>query len=95
LEKIVGVYEMACYILGIDNRVRMTSRKAGVKKNAIHFSIPSSRSLLKTIERFLKAENKARVILNIARRLFHVDFFLQIPMQEGGFNIHLMDLPSM
>jgi hypothetical protein len=45
-------------------------------------------SLLNTIERFLKATYKAGVILNIARRLFHVDLFLEIPMQEGGFNIH-------
>jgi hypothetical protein len=39
--------------------------------------------------------NKARVILDIYRRLFHVDFFLQISMQKGGFNIRLMDLPFM
>jgi hypothetical protein len=53
------------------------------------------RILLKTIERFLKATDKVEVILNIAVRLFHVDFFLQIPMEEGGFDIHLMDLPFM
>jgi hypothetical protein len=34
-------------------------------------------------------------LLDISRRLFHVDFFLQISMQEGGFNVHLMDLPFM
>jgi hypothetical protein len=86
---------MVSYFLGIDIGVRMTSRKVGVKKKVIHFSIPSSRSLLKTIERFLKVTNKVGVILNIARRLFHVNLFLQIPMQEGRFNIHLMDLPFM
>jgi hypothetical protein len=83
------------YFLGIYIGVRMTSRNVDVKKKTIHFSIPSPRSLLKTIEGFLKVENKAGVILNIARRLFHVNFFLQIPMQEGGFNIHLIDLPFM
>ena len=80
---------------GIDIKVRMTSRKAVMKKKAVHFDIPSLRSLLKTIKRFPKATNKARVILDIARRLFHVDFFFQIAMQEGNFNIHLMDLPFM
>jgi hypothetical protein len=80
---------MDSYFFGIDIRVRMTSRKAGVKKKAAHFGISSSRSLLKTRKRFLKATNKVGVILDIARRLFHVDFFLQIPMQEGRFNIHL------
>jgi hypothetical protein len=73
----------------------MTSRKVGVKKKAVHFGIPSSRRLLKTIKRFFKVTKKARVILDIARRLFHVDFLLQIPMQEGGFKIRLMDLPFM
>jgi hypothetical protein len=86
-------YEMASYFLGIDIGVRMMSRKIDVKKKTINFSIPGLRSLLKTIERFLKATYKTGVTLNIARRLFHVDFFLQIPMQEGIFNIHLMDLP--
>jgi hypothetical protein len=78
---------MTSYFLGIDIRVRMTSRKASVKKKAIHFGIPSSRSLLKTINRFFKVTNKAGVILDIAKRLFHVDLFLQIPMQERIFNV--------
>jgi hypothetical protein len=86
---------VASYFLGIDIRVRMTSRKADIKKKSLHFGIPSLRSLLKTINRFLKETNKAGVILDIAKRLFHVDFFLKIPMQEGGFDIHLMDLPFM
>jgi hypothetical protein len=86
---------MDSYFLGINIRVRMTSRKYGIKKKALHFGIPRSRSLLKTIKRFLNASNKARVILDIVRRLFHVDFFLQIPMQEGRFNIHMMDRPFM
>jgi hypothetical protein len=46
------------------------------------------RVLLKTIKRFLKAVNKARVIVE-----FHVNFFMQVSMQEGGFDIHLMDFP--
>jgi hypothetical protein len=86
---------MASYFLGIDIRIRMASRESSGNKKSIHFGIPSSGSLLETIKRFLEATNKARVILDIARRLFHVDFFLQISMQEGGFNIHLMDLPFM
>ena len=48
---------------------------------------------LKTIKRFLKATNKARVILDKTGRLFHVDFFIQVSMQEGKFDIHLMDFP--
>ena len=63
-------------------------------KKAIHFGIPRSGSLLETIKRFLEVTNKARVILDIPRRLFHVDFFLQIIVQEGGFNIHLMDVKN-
>jgi hypothetical protein len=73
----------------------MESRESSGNKKAIHFGIPISGSLLETIKRFLEVTNKARVILDIARRLFHVDFFLQISMQEGGFNIHMMDLPFM
>jgi hypothetical protein len=74
----------------------MTSRKPGFKKKVIHFGIPSSRSFLKTINYiFLKASNKIAIILDIDRRLFHIDLFLQIPMQEGKFNIHLMDLAFM
>ena len=86
---------MASYFLGIDIRIRMASRESSVNNKAIHFGIPSLGSLLKTIKRFLEATNKARVILDIARRFFHVYLFLQISMQEGGSNIHLMDLPFM
>ena len=86
---------MDSYFLGIDIWVKLTSRKFNVKKKGVHFGIPSSGRLLKTIKRFIKVTIKARVILYIARRLFHVYFFLEISMQEGGFNIHLMDLPFM
>jgi hypothetical protein len=86
---------MASYFLGIDIRIRMASRESSGNKKAIHFGIPSSGSLLETIKRFLEATNKTRVILDISRRLFHVDFFLQISVQEGRFNIHLMELPFM
>jgi hypothetical protein len=86
---------MASYFLGIDIRIIMASSESGVNKKAIHFGIPSLGSLLNTIKIFLKAKKKARVILDIAWRLFHVDFFLQISMQEGRFSIHLMDLPFM
>jgi hypothetical protein len=83
---------MSFYFLGIDIRVRMESRKASVKKKVVHFGILRSRTFLKTIKRFLKVTNKARFILDISKRLFHIHLFLQIPMQEGGFNIHLVNL---
>ena len=51
------------------------------------------RGLLKTIQIFLKAANKDRVILDKTGRSFHVDFFMQVSMQEGGFDIHLIDFP--
>ena len=86
---------MDSYFLGMDIRIGMASRESSGNKKAIHFGIPSSRSLLKTIERFIKVANKDGVILNIAMRLFHVDFFLYIPMQEIRFNIHMMELPFM
>jgi hypothetical protein len=86
---------MASYFLGIDISIRMASRESSGNKKSIHFGIPSSRSLLETQKRFLKVTNKARVILDIAKRLFHVYLFLQISMQYGGFNIHLMELPFM
>ena len=41
--------EMVSYFLGIDIGVRMKSRKISFKEKAIHFGIPSSRSLLKAI----------------------------------------------
>ena len=84
---------MASYFLGIYISIRMASRESSGNEKVVHFDIPSSGSFLETIKRFLKATNKPRVILDIAKRLFHVDLFFQITMQEGGFNIHLMDLP--
>jgi hypothetical protein len=86
---------MDSYFLGIDIRVKMTSRKVGIKNKVVHFFIPSSRSFLKTIKRFIKETNKVGFILDIAKRLFHVDLFLKIPTKEGKFNIHLMYLPFM
>jgi hypothetical protein len=88
-------YEMDLYFIGIEIGVLMTSRKASVKKKAIHICISSSRNLLKTTEIFFKVAEKDGVILNIEKRFFHIGLFLYIPMQEGRFNIHLMDLPSM
>ena len=72
---------MVCYFLGIDIRVRMTSRKTGVKEKVIHFGILSLRSFLNPIDRFLKETRKDGLILDIARKLFHVYLFLQIPMK--------------
>jgi hypothetical protein len=86
---------MDSYFHGIDIRIRMTSRESSGNKKIFHFGIPISEIFLKTIKIFLKAINKDRVILAIARRLFHVDFFLKLSMQEGVFYIHLMDLRIM
>jgi hypothetical protein len=98
-DKVINIndkeYEMASYFLGIDIMIKMTSREFGVNKKVVHFGIPRLGSLLKTIKRFLKATKNSRVILDIARRSFHVDFFLQISLQEGRFNIHLMGVPFM
>ena len=41
--------EMVSCFLVIDIGVRMASKKTSVKEKAIHFGIPSSRSLLKAI----------------------------------------------
>ena len=51
------------------------------------------RGLLKTINLFLEETDKDIVILDKTKRLFHLDLFMQISMQEGKFDIHLMDLP--
>ena len=45
--------EMVSYFLGIDIGVKMASIKTSVKEKAIHFGIPSSRSLLKAIYGYL------------------------------------------
>jgi hypothetical protein len=52
-------YDMNSYFLGIDIRVRMTSRKISIKKKVVHFGIPRLRRLLKTIKAFLKEEKKS------------------------------------
>jgi hypothetical protein len=70
----------------------MTSKKNGVKKKDTHFSIPIQRNFLRALEIFYEEKKTTIVILSIVNRLFHVNFFFQIPMQEGGFNTHLMDL---
>jgi hypothetical protein len=88
-------YEMDSYFLPIGIGVNITSRKVGVRKKAIHFSIPSLGRFLKTIEIFIKEAHKIRVILKITKRWFHVNLFMYIPMQEGEFNIHRMDLHFM
>ena len=70
------------YFLGIDIGVRMASRKTSLKEKSIRFGIPSSRSLLKAIKGFLKGTDKARVILNISRRLFHVNGSTELSMHQ-------------
>jgi len=55
-------YVMVTYFLGRDIGIRMTSRKDGVKKKSIHFSIPRLRSLFKVVESFLKVTEMARLL---------------------------------
>ena len=86
---------MVSYPLGIEIGVTMAYRKTCFGKKSIHFGISSPRSVPKDIQTFIKAVNKVGVTLNISKRLFHVNLFLQILMQEGVFYIHLMDLPFM
>ena len=61
-DKVINIkvkdYEMDSYFLGIDIRIRMASREVGVNKKVVHFGIPSPRSLLETIERFLKSTTR-------------------------------------
>ena len=96
-DKIINIknknYKILTHFLDVVNIVRMTLRKASILKKAIHFGIPSPRGLLETIKGFLKPKYKAGVCLYKSRRLFHIGFFMQVPMQEGRFNIHLMDFP--
>jgi hypothetical protein len=61
---------MTSYFIGIDIRVGITSKKTDVKKKCVYFFLPSSRSLLKTVERLLKVAYKAGVILNIVGSCF-------------------------
>jgi hypothetical protein len=49
-------YEMVSYFFGIGIGAIMTSRKVNVKMKFSNFSIPRPRSLLKTIERFIKVK---------------------------------------
>jgi hypothetical protein len=67
------------FSLGINIRVKITSRKFSVKKKTIHFSIPSLRGFLKAIERFFKVEKRDVIILNIANKLFPRKFVLVNP----------------
>jgi hypothetical protein len=67
---------MVTYFLGVDIGVIMPSRNVGVKNKSIHFSIPGLRRLLKAIKIFLKEINKVGFILNIDKRLFHVNLLL-------------------
>jgi hypothetical protein len=73
---------MASYFLGIYIRIIMEFGKSNVNKKVVHFGIPSSGSFLKTIKRLLKETNKDRVILDIARRLFHVYFSFKSPCKK-------------
>jgi hypothetical protein len=73
----------------------MASRKSSINKKFFRFGIPSLGIFLNTINILLKETNKSSVIKHTTTRLFHVDLLLKISMQEGRFNIHLMDLPFM
>ena len=72
--------EMVSYFLGIDIGVKMTSRKINIEKKTIHFCLQIPRIFPRDIEIFLKETNKVGVILNISRRLFHVNFLMKITM---------------
>ena len=49
--------------------------------------------LLETTKEFFKLTYKARFSLYKSRMLFHIYFLMQVPIQKGRFNIHLMDFP--
>jgi hypothetical protein len=85
-------YEMVTYFVGIDIEVKMASIIVCVKNKATHFSIPSLRSLLKVIERYLKAINKFRCILTICTSGIKEYICAQV-MQTPPFSLGLRDLP--
>jgi hypothetical protein len=57
------VYSIFVVIIFLDLSWYLT--ESDVNKKVVHFGIPSLESLLKTIKRFRKVTNKARVILDI------------------------------
>jgi len=64
--------------------IRLTPRAIGTKA-----------SLFYTIKWLLEARNNVGVILIKTKWLFHVDFFIQVSMYKGDFDIHLMHFPTL
>jgi hypothetical protein len=52
---------------------------------------PGARGLLKPVERFLETTNVRGIArIDEARRLLTIDFFREIPMEKGVFDVQLV-----
>ena len=51
---------------------------------------PASECLFQTVYGFVEATNRVLPLAPIPRRWKHIDFFMEVTMQEGIVHIHLM-----
>jgi hypothetical protein len=65
-------------------------------ESGVQLGVPSSWRLLQAIEGFAQAENL--VLLagdDESWRLVDVDLFLQVTVEEGGLDVHVVHTPSL
>lgn len=61
----------------------------------INLEVPSPRCLLQAIEGFYQSANLMFLTRNLeARRLSHINFFLQLTIEKCTLNVHLVKFPS-
>jgi hypothetical protein len=64
-----------------------------IREIMIEDFVPTSRSLFKSVQRLSKSTDQIFFSrFNAAFGLFHINRFLQLPVQERSFHIHLMDV---
>ncbi len=71
----------------------MTAIKAKLKEEGAKALKPSTRGLLEAVESFLQLTNMIGKAVNIARGLFHINMFSEMPVEECIFDIKLAKGP--
>lgn len=73
--------------------IRVGLQKAILFKRRGQLSKPTTRSLMKTIKRLLKPTQQTKCMTLKIWRMFHIQFLIEITMEESIMNIHLMQFP--
>jgi hypothetical protein len=87
---------VAIFVHVIHVAIRSAVFEAKFLKDCVNFFVPCARTLLEAVERFLELANKLLLSwFGEAWRLTHEDCFFEKAVEEGGADVHVVNIPPL